>query len=60
MLRGPGTMKRMRCVECGERITATIEQAKRHGWTLWVGGSLCKGCSEREAAKHVAGHVAVR
>lgn len=46
-----GVKKRMVCYDCGERIVATIEQAKRHGWTVWVGGALCKGCGEREAAK---------
>lgn len=39
------TMKSMRCYDCGDRIRATIQQAKAHGWILWVGGAFCKGCS---------------
>lgn len=36
--------KPMVCCDCGARILATLEQAKRHGWALWVGGGRCKGC----------------
>lgn len=42
------TIKRMVCFECGMKIRATIRQAKAHGWALWVGGALCKACSEKE------------
>ena len=38
--------KPMVCFDCGMKIRATLQQAKRHGWTLWVGGSRCKSCSE--------------
>lgn len=38
--------KRMVCVECGMKLIATMEQAKRHGWALWVGCALCKACVE--------------
>lgn len=34
-----GVTKRMRCVDCGDRINATIEQAKRHGWLA------CRRCA---------------
>lgn len=40
-------VKEMVCVGCGMRIGATIPQAKRHGWRLWVGGARCKTCSEK-------------
>jgi dissimilatory sulfite reductase (desulfoviridin) alpha/beta subunit len=41
-----GVKKRMVCVDCWELIIATIVQAQKHGWTVWVGGSRCKRCSE--------------
>lgn len=40
-------VKKMVCVGCGMRIDATIPQAKRHGWKLWVGGARCKTCGEK-------------
>ncbi len=43
-----GTPKYMRCYSCDERIRATIQQAKAHGWILWVGGAYCKSCSGKE------------
>lgn len=39
--------KVMVCVECLMMITATIVQAKAHGWHVWVGGARCKTCVER-------------
>ena len=42
--------KRMVCVDCLEKLSAIIEQAKCHGWKVWVGGALCKDCGQREAA----------
>lgn len=39
----------MVCHRCLMFITATIAQAKRHGWTVWVGGALCKQCNENDA-----------
>ena len=42
-----GIKKAMVCVHCTMKICATIVQAKSHGWTVWVGGAACKGCSER-------------
>ena len=42
----PPSTKPMQCINCGMRITATMQQAKRHGWQLWVGGSRCKRCVE--------------
>jgi dissimilatory sulfite reductase (desulfoviridin) alpha/beta subunit len=41
----------MVCVDCLDKITATIEQSKRHGWVVWVGGARCKSCNERAAAE---------
>lgn len=32
------------CLVCGMRITASLQQAKRHGWALWVGGARCRAC----------------
>jgi hypothetical protein len=46
--------KRMRCYVCAMRIVATIEKAKAHGWTLWVGGATCKTCSEKEQTPSTA------
>lgn len=40
--------KRMTCCECGLKILATMDQAKRHGWTLWVGGGVCKDCTSKD------------
>jgi hypothetical protein len=37
--------KNMICIDCAIRIRATIEQAKAHGWDVWVGGARCKGCT---------------
>lgn len=42
--------KRMTCCECGLKILATMDQAKRHGWTLWVGGGVCEECAGKEPA----------
>jgi hypothetical protein len=42
--------KTMVCVDCGQRIVATLAQAKAHGWTLWVGGARCKVCTEGKGA----------
>lgn len=33
------------------RITATMDQARRHGWTLWVGGARCKRCGIEDAKR---------
>jgi len=33
-------------VNCWIQITTTIQQAKTHGWRLWVGGAFCKRCDE--------------
>jgi hypothetical protein len=41
--------KPMVCIDCHDRIDATIAQAKAHGWNLWVGGARCKACVERGA-----------
>lgn len=40
-----GVPKRMACCFCGDRILATIAQAKAHNWTLWVGGASCGPCN---------------
>ncbi len=45
--------KRMRCYDCGERIRATIGQAKAHGWTVWVGGATCKMCYGAPMNEHI-------
>ena len=37
----------MVCVDCFMKIVASIGQAKRHGWVVWVGGARCKGCVEK-------------
>lgn len=42
--------KPMVCIDCGLRILATLEQAKRHGWALWVGGGRCKRCGSPSQA----------
>ena len=41
------TKKLMVCVQCGQRIDATLRQARHHGWTLWVGGARCRVCAEK-------------
>lgn len=46
------TPKRMICCECGLKILATMDQAKRHGWTLWVGGAVCGACVSKEPTPH--------
>jgi hypothetical protein len=46
----PETTKQMVCYDCGMKITATLAQAKRHGWELWVGGARCKVCRNRHDA----------
>lgn len=38
------TSKRMVCVDCLQKLFATIVQAKAHGWAVWVGGARCKSC----------------
>lgn len=43
-VQGGGLKKTMVCCSCAMRIDATIRQAKRHGWELWVGGARCKAC----------------
>lgn len=45
-----GTKRSIVCHECGQRIVATIQQAKRHEWLLWVGGALCPRHHDRENA----------
>lgn len=42
-----GTPRGLLCWDCGMRIAATIEQAKRHGWQVWVGGARCKSCADK-------------
>jgi hypothetical protein len=44
-----GVLKPMVCVDCAMRISATLREAKRHGWLLWVGGARCKSCVENGA-----------
>lgn len=41
------TSKRMVCVDCLQKLFATIVQARVHGWVLWVGGAHCKACAEK-------------
>lgn len=41
-----GAKKAMVCVRCFTGIIATIVQAKAHGWSVWVGGAMCKRCVE--------------
>ncbi len=36
--------KRMTCWVCKDGIISTIDQAKRHGWSVWVGGAICRVC----------------
>lgn len=43
------TARNMVCFACLQKITATITQAQKHGWTLWVGGALCKRCAVQTA-----------
>jgi hypothetical protein len=38
--------KPMICCTCGARIVATLDQAQRHGWKLWVGGGQCRRCKD--------------
>ena len=38
----------MVCVDCYAEISATIVQAKSHGWTVWVGGSRCQSCQQKD------------
>jgi len=42
--------KKMRCVMCSRIILADVVQARLHGWTVWLGGALCKDCRERGEA----------
>jgi hypothetical protein len=50
-----GTRKHMICVECLTHIHATIAQAKRHGWSVWVGGASCKACCEVDTMRRKMG-----
>ena len=44
-LQHPGMAnKDMVCFDCLSKISATIAQAKRHGWEVWVGGARCASC----------------
>jgi hypothetical protein len=36
----------MRCIGCGERIAATPEQARKHGYEVWPGGCRCPTCQQ--------------
>jgi hypothetical protein len=47
----PVTAKPMLCCDCSHFIVATMDQARRHGWKLWVGGARCKRCCIAEAER---------
>jgi dissimilatory sulfite reductase (desulfoviridin) alpha/beta subunit len=49
-----GYRKQMICIECLVRIHATIPQAKKHGWTVWVGGARCKSCTEKNTNSSIS------
>lgn len=51
------TIKPMVCYDCGHKIRATIRQAKRHGWALWVGGARCKRCEDKRRSEEIGNAI---
>ena len=49
----------MVCVDCDDRLFATIRQAARSGWKVWLGGARCNDCEESaEVAYELLQHPA--